>query len=244
MRTKTLLTAVAALAASLTISKAQVYSANVVGYASVKTPNGGTYLVTVPFNVGSSNGANEVWPGTSLPDFSSVLVWDPNTSSYTTYVSDSSSPSGWDDNSFTPLAGAPTLPVGKGFFLIPSDNVTNVFSGTVAVNVGSSNKMSLPNGGTYLVAPVVPYAGAVTNGNPTTGAGGPGLSAANGLPDFSSILIWDPNTSSYTTYVSDSSSPSGWDDNSFTPLNTPPSVSVGQGFFIIPSDNFSWKVGL
>src|SRR5581483_8809272 len=151
MRTKTLLMAVAALAAGLSISKAQVYSANVVGYASVPTTSGGTYLMTVPFNVGVSNGANEIWPGTTLPDASAVLIWNPNTLTYTTYYSDSGSPSGWDDINFVSLPGAPTLPVGQGFFLIPGGTTTNVFSGTVAVNVGASNVVSLASGGTFLV---------------------------------------------------------------------------------------------
>ncbi len=119
-----------------------------------------------------------------LPDFSSILIW--NGSGYTTYISDSGTASGWDDYTYAPLAGAPVLPVGKGFFLSPSSATTNTFAGTVAVNVGTSNKMVLPNAGVnYLVGCVVPYAGAITNGNATTGAGGPNLTLAGGLPDFS-----------------------------------------------------------
>lgn len=243
MRTKALLLGAAALAAGLITSQAQVYSANVVGYANVSTPNGGTYLITVPFNVGVSNGANEVFSSggvPTLPDFSELLIW--TGSSYTAYFSDSGSPSLWDDGNQAPLSAAPVLPVGKGFFLIPSANVTNTFVGTVAVNVGTSNSVTLANGGTYLVAPAVPYAGAITNGSAVTGAGGPGLSSLNGLPDFSELLIW--TGSSYTAYFSDSGSPSLWDDGNQAPISTPPSISVGQGFFIIPSANFTWKVGL
>jgi hypothetical protein len=245
MRTKTLLMALAALAAGVLSSNAQpVYSANIVGYANVTTPNGGTYLIAVPFKVGVSNGANEIWPLNgglpSIPDFSQLLVW--TGAGYTTYQSDSASPSLWDDYTGSPIPNAPVLPVGKGFFLIPSGSVTNTFVGTVAVNVGSSNVMSLPNGGTYLISSVVPYAGAVTNGNPATGAGGPGLSSLNGLPDFSQLLVW--TGAGYTTYQSDSGSPSLWDDYTGSPIPAPPTISVGQGFFIIPSGNFAWKVGL
>ena len=248
MRTKTLLMSAAALlAAGIVSSQAQpVYSQNVVGYASVVTPSSGVnYLISVPFSIGVSNGANEIWPSGTLPDFSYILTWDPNTVSYTTFYADSSSPSGWDDGSFNPLAGAPVLPVGKGFFLSPSAaNVTNVFAGTIAVNVGTSNQMVLPSSGVnYLVGCVVPYAGAVTNGN--NSGGGPNLSAAGGLPDFSYMLIWNPGTVSYATYYSDSSSPSGWDDGSFNPLATPPSITVGQGFFLSPSAGpYTWTVGL
>jgi hypothetical protein len=254
MRTKTLLlTAAALLAAGITSTQAQpVYSQNVVGYASVATPNSGVnYLITVPFAIGVSNGANEIWPlispgNPSLPDYSSILIWNSAKLSYTTYVSDSTSPSLWDDAGFNNLPGAPVLPVGEGFFLSPSaSGVTNTFAGTVAVNVGTSNKMSLANSGVnYLVGCVVPYAGAVTNGNPATGAGGPNLNLAGGLPDYSSMLVWNPATLSYTTYVSDSTSPSGWDDAGFNNLPSPPNIAVGQGFFIVPSGPFTWTVGL
>ena len=246
MRTKTLLlTAAALLAAGFVSSQAQpVYSQNIVGYASVATPGAGVnYLISVPFSIGVSNGANEIWPVVggvpTLPDFSTILIW--TGSGYTAYTSDSGSPSGWDDNNGY-LSYSPKLPVGQGFFLIPSSGTTNTFAGTVAVNVGTSNKMVLPSAGVnYLVGCVVPYAGAITNGNSVTGAGGPNLTFAGGLPDFSTILIW--TGSGYTAYTSDSGSPSLWDDNNGY-LLTPPTITVGQGFFIIPATSFTWTVGL
>ncbi len=235
--------ALAVTAAGVLASNAQtVYSANIVGYANVPTPNGGTYLITVPFVVGVSNGANEVFPlvggQPSIPDFSEILLW--NGAGYTAYFSDSGSPSLWDDGNQNPLNSPPLLPVGKGFFLIPSASTTNTFVGTVAVSVGTSNSVVLPNGGTYLVAPAVPYAGSITNG--TSSGGGSALSALNGLPDFSELLLW--NGTGYTAYFSDSGSTSLWDDGNQNPIPTAPTVSVGQGFFIIPSASFTWKVGL
>lgn len=241
---KTLLIAAAALGISGIAAQAQVYSQNIVGYANVSTPNGGTYLLSVPFKIGVSNGANEVWPlsggNPTVPDGSSLLLW--NGAGYTTYLSDSTSPSLWADDGGNPLAGAPTLPVGKGFFLIPAGNTTNVFAGTIAVNVGTSNVVSLPNGGTYLVGPTVPYAGSITNGSGVTGAGGVNLSSNNALPDGTSLLVW--TGAGYTTYLSDSTSPSLWADDGGNPLANAPSVSVGQGFFVIPAGNFDWKQGL
>jgi len=100
--------------------------------------------------------------------------------------------------------------------------------------------MVLANGGTYLVAPAVPYGGSVTNGNNSTG--GANLSSNGGLPDFSTLLIW--TGSGYTSFLSDSGSTSLWDDGNGNPIPTAPTISVGQGFFIVPSDNFTWKVGL
>jgi hypothetical protein len=217
MRTKTLLLSAAALlAAGFVSTQAQpVYSQNIVGYASVPTLGNGSsyYLLTIPFTIGVSNGANEIWPlispgKPSVPDFSLLLVW--NGAGYTTYQSDSGSASLWDDANGNPIAFSPKLPVGQGFFLAPSSSVTNTFAGTVAVNVGTSNQMVLSGNGSsyYLVGSTVPYAGAVTNGNNSTG--GPNLSKSGGLPDFSLLLIW--TGSSYTTYQSDSGSASLWDD--------------------------------
>ena len=124
---KTLLMAAAALAAGIITSQAQpVYSQNIVGYVNTVTPLGGTYLMTVPFNVGVSNGANEVWPLVgglpSIPDSSALLIW--NGSGYTAYLSDSGSPSLWDDNGGTAIPAPPTINVGQGFFIIPAANFT------------------------------------------------------------------------------------------------------------------------
>jgi hypothetical protein len=127
--------------------------------------------------------------------------------------------------------------------LIPAGPTTNTFAGTVAVNVGTSNVMTLPSSGVdYLLGCVVPYAGYITNGNNSTG--GPNLSATGGLPDGSSLLIWNPATLTYATYLSDSGSPSLWDDNGGNAIPQPPSITVGQGFFIIPAAPFAWTVGL
>jgi len=237
MRTKTLLVAVAALALSLATSQAQVYSANVVGYASVPLQSSVTYLLTCPFTVGVSNGANEVF-NPPLPDFSQLNIW--NGGGYDTYFSDTGSTSGWDDVNQNPIPNAPILQVGIGFFLVPSANVTNTFVGQVAVNIGTTNSVVLNNSVTYLLSCAVPYSGAITNGGPS--GGGPALSSDNGLPDFSQLNIW--NGGGYDTYFSDSTSPSLWDDVNQNPIGTPPSISVAQGFFLIPSATFTWKVGL
>jgi len=244
MRTKTLLTALAALAAGILTSNAQVYSANVVGYASVATQNGAYTLLVIPFQIGTSNGVNEIWPNASLPDFSQILIWNPNNFTYTTYQSDSGYANGWADVNDNPISSLPTLPVGKGFFLIPSANITNTFSGAIAVNVGNSNKVSLANGAYNLAGGAVPYAGSVTNGNPATGAGGLNMTAAAGWPDFTQLLIWNPNNFTYATYQTDSGYANGWADVNDNPVAAPPTVTVGQGFFIIPSADFNWTVGL
>jgi hypothetical protein len=86
----------------------------------------------------------------------------------------------------------------------------------------------------------------VTNGNLTTGAGGPNLwnngVSPNGIPDGSTVLIW--TGTKYVTYISDSGSPTYWDMfDSSTPTNAPV-ISVGQAFFLTPGGSYSWTVGL
>jgi hypothetical protein len=237
MKTKTLLIAAAALAAGVISSQAQVYSQNIVGYANIVTASAGAnYLLSVPFKIGVSNGANEVFP--NIPEFSSILIWNVGSSSYASYQTDTGSPTGWTDGA-SPV-GPPVLPVGQGFFLSPADNnVTNTLAGSIVINVGTSNVMTLPAAGAnYLVGCVVPYAGAVTNGNSM--GGGPNL---NNLPEFSSVLIWNPLTSAYSSYQTDTGSATGWTDGA-SPV-APPSITVGQGFFISPSDNNAkWTTGL
>ncbi len=254
MRTKTLLlTAGALLAAGLISSQAQpVYSANIVGYATVPTPQAGAnYLLSIPFNIGASNGVNEIF-GNNLPAGSSVLIWNQGTLNYDRYVYDNSDPIGlgtnvvWYNGDESAAVPPPSLSVGQGFFLVPNAPTTNVFAGTVAINVGTSNKMVLANSGVnYLVGCVVPYAGSVTNG--TASGGGPNL---NNLPAGSSVLIWNQSTLNYVRYVYDNTDPIGlgtnvvWYNGDESAAVAPPNIAVGQGFFIVPNGPYTWTTGL
>ena len=235
---KTLLIAAAALAAGIMTSQAQVYSQNIVGYANIPMNSSGQqYLIATPFKIGVSNGANEIY-GTSLPEFSSILIWDVPTQNYKTVQVFSGSATGWADAGFSDVP-PPILPVGQGYFVNPAAPTTNVFAGAVAVNVGTSNKMVLSSSGIqYLIACVVPYAGAVTNGNNSTG--GPNL---NGLPEFSALLFWDVPTQNYKTVQTFSGSGTGWADAGFSDVPVP-SISVGQGFFINLPSAYTWTTGL
>jgi hypothetical protein len=242
---KTLLIAAAALASGIISSQAGVYSQNIVGYVNYPTPVGGAiYVMEIPFVIGVSNGANEVF-GTSLQTpaatLSQIQIWNPNTATTTLYQSDPGSPTGWDDNNFNPVP-APVLPVGKGFTFIPATGLTNTFAGAVAVQVGTSNTNTYPVGGAdYYVGSAVPYAGSVTNGSAT--GGGLNLSFPPSQ-DLTQVLIWNPLTSKITLYQTDHGSSTGWDDNNFNPV-TPPSLNVGDGFQLIPANaNLQWVQGL
>ena len=146
MRTKTLLIAAAALAVGIISSEAQVYSQNIVGYANVPSASANTYyMLECPFQVGASNGANEVF-GTNLPDWTQVLTWDVTHQTYNVALYDSTEPvtgiRWYEIDDGTPVQ-IPTIPPGQGFFLLPFSPVTNTFSGTVAVLSGGTNTMPM-----------------------------------------------------------------------------------------------------
>jgi hypothetical protein len=208
MRTKTLLIAAAALAATVISSQAQVYSANIVGYASVAPPGGAYTMMTVPFNVGVSNGANEIF-GTNLPAGSTILIYSTGATnialsnvgqnlgqngtlpvpaqSYVTYFYDPQFVSSgygawWTDPGYGNNMPTPALPVGQAFFILPNSSFTNTFSGVVAVNVGATNSQALAGGSYTLVGSAIPYGGDITIGS--AGA------LTNNLPAGSTILIY------------------------------------------------------
>jgi hypothetical protein len=242
MRTKTLLIAIGALTVGAFSSMAQVESVNVVGYANVATPgSGGTYyLLACPFQIGTSNGVNEVF-GTTLPDFSEILTWNVTSQTYNTVLYDSTQPtpgiSWYLSDDATPVTDLPTIPAGQGFFLLPSSPITNAFVGTVAVNIGATNLMSLPgSGGTYfLVGSTIPFSGALTNT--------PGIQLTN-MPDFSEVLAWNVTSQTYVTSLYDSTQPTPGDtwyqSDDATPAPVP-TASVGAGFFVLPSNPYIWQ---
>jgi len=238
---KTLLIAAAALAAGIISTQASsVYSQNIVGYANVPTPSyGQNYCLSVPFVIGVSNGANEVF-STNLPDYTAVLIYDAAISDYDYYQTLHASPTGWIDQNYITIA-PPVLPVGQGFFLVPGDdNVTNTFCGSIAIATGTTNTMTLPNyGQNYLVGSVVPYAGYATNGL----ADGKGVNL-NGLPDYTAVEIYDAAISDYDYYQTLSTSPTGWIDQNYI-TTAPPIITIGMGFFLVPGDvNAQWKQSL
>jgi len=257
---KTLLIAAAALAASLISSQAQVYSQNIVGYANVAAPTGNkNYLITCPFVMGASNGLNEVF-GSSLPTNTKILIWD-GVNNYNICLYDPTDPNGvgagapvwYQGDDATPLNPLPTLPPGKGFFLVPPTGCTNTFVGTIAVSVGASNVLTMATGNlNYLVASAIPYGGAITNGTPS--GGGMNL---NGLPINTKLLFWN-GVNNYNICLYDPTDPNGvgagapvyYQGDDATPYVDPatggnvPTLTVGQGFFVVPPSAYNWTNGL
>jgi hypothetical protein len=169
MRTKTLLIAAAALAATVISSEAQtVFSANVVGYVNVVCPSGQLVLTSNPLDDGT-NTANSILA--SLPNKSSIQLW--NGSGFTAISKTS-----------TGFAGNPSIPVGTGFFVQSSSNFTNTFVGNVVPAVGGTSTNSLPAGTLVLVGSTLPVGGTFND----VGTNSLNLNAT--LPNKSSIQLW------------------------------------------------------
>src|SRR5208283_3068023 len=129
MRTKTLLIAAAALAAGILVSSAQTYSQNVVGYYNVPIPANSFYIVANQFNVGVSNGLNELFAGGLMSDVngntnSVVYIWQG--SSYASYQYFSAADVAADQSGSTYANGA-------GFY----DGSGNYQTVTVSPTVGT-----------------------------------------------------------------------------------------------------------
>src|ERR1035437_3394571 len=120
MRTKTLLIAVAALAAGILASSAQTYSQNIVGYANVVLAGNGAFtLLANPFDDGNGNQSTNLL-NAALPKKSQVLTW--NGASFNIIQKTAT---GWPSSV--------SLPPGIGFFVLNggpgAPDLTNTFVG-------------------------------------------------------------------------------------------------------------------
>jgi hypothetical protein len=245
---KTLLIAAAALAAGVISSQAGVYSQNIVGYVNYPmTQASANYFVSVPFQIGQTNGANEVF-GTTLPPGTQIDTW--NGSGFTVNIFDND-PNGIGDTIHHwfmfdggTITNPPVLPVGLGFLMVPNGTVTNTFAGAIAIPVGTSNQMVFTNiSANYFVGEAVPYAGALTNGNSSTGGANFNL-----LPPGSQVDFWNGN--GFTVYIYDND-PNGIGDtihhwfmfDGGTITNTP-TIVPGESFLFIPNGDYTWTTGL
>jgi len=218
-----------------------VYSHNIVGYVNVATTNTAlNYCLAVPFTIGQSNGANEIF-GSTLADYSEILIYNAANGSYSSvYSVPDDGATGWENTTTYASVPPPILPVGQGFFLNPAAPITNTFAGTVAINVGTTNVMSFPNAYNYLVGEVVPYGGAATLNGPI------GLAnSALTLPDYTEVLIYNAAAGSYTSYyiVSDDGG-TGWESTIDYSSQTPPVITPGEGFFINTGGGGTWNQNL
>jgi len=215
MRTKILLFAAAAMAAGIVSSNAQVYSANVVGYANVVVAGNGAFtLMANPFDDGNGNYATNLL-NNALPKKSALLVW--------TGGGFSSVLKGGTPASF-PAGTTNQLPPGMGFFVqngsvgSGAPVLTNTFVGSVVVNVNASVTNAEPVGFSLQGSPI-PYAGNLAIIN--TGNGDANINFGGPLTKKSEILTW--NGAGFSSALKGGSP---------ALFNATANVGVGIGFFV------------
>jgi len=204
----------AALALSLATSQAQVYSANIVGYANVVLHGNGQYTcVANPFDHGNGNYATNLL-NSALPKQSQYLTWNG-----ASFVTIQKLAAGW------PATATDQLPPGGGFFVrngspgSGAPDVTNTFVGTVIPNVGLTVTNAEPIGYTLQGSPI-PYAGNLAIAGQA--GGDPNMDFGSPLTKQSQILTWDPVGQAFVTAQKNAT---------LTWISTA-SVGVGNGFFI------------
>jgi hypothetical protein len=219
MRTKTLLIAVAALAAGILSSSAQTYSQNVVGYYNVTIPGGQYFIlgnqlangsdanqtnndINSVFTSGFSSDSNGPGPGSQCAQ---CLIWNGALKGYNNYyflnASDAvayngaGSTAGWVDGNGNPVSGV-KIPQGLAAFIY--NPTASAFTATVTGTVlqGTNNLVNLVANQYSLTSLAQPIA---TNVDSTaTGIGISGLSSDSNGPGTGShcatLLVWNGAT--------------------------------------------------
>ena len=211
MRTKTLLLAVAALAAGVISSEAQnVYSQNIVGYVNIVSTGGVFNLIENPLDDGT-NTVVDLFP--SPPVGTIVETWSGSSFTQAKYKA-----SGWTTNLL--------LYPGTGFFLDYAGVAveTNTFVGNVVVQQPDgqglgTNNTAVPTG-FVLHGSVFPVADTLTGTNVNLG---PSLQVVGSI-----VETWNG-----ASYVQSKYKASGWTTN----LN----FRVGQAFFIDAVTATNWQ---
>jgi hypothetical protein len=203
MRTKTLLLAVAALAAGIISSEAQnVYSQNIVGYVNTVSTAGTFNLIANPLDDGT-NTVVDLFPSPAVGTI--VETWNGASFTQAKYKA-----SGWTTNLL--------LYPGTGFFLdyAGSGSITNTFVGNVVVQqpngvdgLGTNN--TAITAGFILLGSPFPISDTLTGTNINLG---PSLQVVGNI-----VETWNG-----ASYVQAKYKASGWTTN----LN----LGVGQGFFV------------
>lgn len=241
---KTLLIAVAALAAGIISVEAQVYSQNIVGYYNVTVPKNGFSLVANQLNLDNTNGISSIF-GSGLvsdPNFGNntqIFLWDSGTQQYQIlyYLNAADAAGdGLGSAGFYDSGGQfynNPLPPGGAAFLFnnanSSSNLTVTVMGTVpqqtnvyAIHQGYNLFSIAAPVSTNLVSPLIQFDG---TSDPNFGFN-------------DQILLWDAGTQQYQILyylnaadaAGDGLGSAGFYDSGGTYYPVAP--SVGTGFFI------------
>lgn len=230
---KTLLIAVAALAAGIITSQAQVYSQNVVGYYNISLTTGYN-LVSVQFQSGVSNGASEVFP--NVPDGTQFIQWDPAGATFVYNFYDTGAGAtlpqdSWYMSDYSTPTNQPVFKPGASLFVVPPSAVTN----TVVGSVISAYTNNLVNG-YNMAASAIPAGGAITNA----------LFNFNTFPDGTQILRWNAGASQYVYNFYDTGAGAtipgdSWYMSDYSTPTNAPTLNVGEGMFIVPVGAYAYQ---
>lgn len=221
MRTKTLLVAMATLAASLATSMAQVYSQNIVGYINLNLTSG--FNLVANQLVTGSNSISQVFP--SVQEGTLLYKFLPSGAFSVDYfnVTDGGLPLGWSDSG-TGNPSETQLNPGEGFFLNSPAPGTVTLTGSVSTG---TNTISL-NTGFNLVSSATPESYELVGTN---------FPATDGMLAYFSNGSGGYDVSYFN--VTDGGLPLGWSDSgSGNPVTVQP--NVGEGFFINSPGSVNW----
>ena len=201
------------MVAGLVSSNAQVYSANVVGYANVTMAGAGQLtLVANPFDDGNGNQLTNLLAG--LPNKSQVITWAGSTFAGTITKTNGV----WSGNA--------SLYPGGGFFVkngvAASPTYTNTFVGSVVANINGSVTNPVP-AGLFLFGSPVPYAADATVDT--------NINLGSVLPNKSQLLLW--NTAGQTYFGTVTKTNGVWSGTAV--------IAVGQGFFVNAKSATNWS---
>jgi hypothetical protein len=231
MRTKALLIAVAALAAGVITSQAQVYSQNIVGYVNQPLALGYTTFANTFDESAGDSVTNILQPGPY--DGYLFSVW--NGTGYNVYTIDSGFPTGVANAADSIGEVAPTLPPGVAFFISnPNGSNTLTVVGTVHIDgpgtatnvVGTTTNTIGTSPSESFLASKLPIGGglkSVLGLDADDAADGDGIS----IPLINSA----GQITSFAVYTLDSGFPSGFANGADSIGEAEPILPVGGGFF-------------
>jgi len=222
MRTKTLLIAAAALAATVISSQAQVYS-GVVGYVNIVSPAGHYIAVANPLDLDGIDNVTNVLA--NAPKGTVVQIW--NGAGYN-LVSRATLGAGlWSASAATNF-----IPPGVGFFINTPSDFTNTYVGSVLPGTyPGTNTFALTAGKYAFVGSLLPISGTLTN---AVDQGPDALNLGSVLPKGTVLQIWNGNG---FTLVSRATLGAGnWSSNA--------TINVGQAFFVNSPASTNWVQSL
>jgi hypothetical protein len=247
MRTKLMLIAAAAMAATVITSEAQVYSQNVVGYVNQPVIAGYT-AIALPLDLSAGNNLTNFisnpYNATSQSgpyDGTTVYLW--NGTGYTIVTLDSTQPTGVGDSADNNPVVAPVIKPGTLLYTYNNTgvNLTNTVVGTVhtdgaatgANTIGTTTNL-VATGYTFLSSKF-PIGGGIssvlnlTNYNIGTVQNPSGVldGATIYLPKISAGLF-----SGYSIVTFDITQPGGFGDSADNNPVSEPIIPVGSGFII------------